>query len=121
LGNSGTNATNNFIGTTDAVDFVVRTNNVELARVLSTGNVGVGETNPVDRLQVSNGNTRIGEHTPYLIKALQEQQSQIELLKSENSNLKNNNEDLSNDIKTMKAQIDVINEQLTLNQKNNVV
>jgi hypothetical protein len=53
-----------------------------------------------------------GKLTPYLIKAVQEQQSEIELLKSENSNLKNNNEVLSNDIKTMKAQIDVINEQL---------
>ena len=53
-----------------------------------------------------------GKLTPYLIKAVQEQQSEIELLKSENSNLKNNNEVLSNDIKTMKAQIDVINEQM---------
>jgi hypothetical protein len=53
-----------------------------------------------------------GKLTPYLIKAVQEQQSEIELLKSENSNLRNNNEMLSNDIKTMKAQIDVINEQM---------
>jgi len=29
LGNTGTNATNNFIGTTDAVDFITRTNNTE--------------------------------------------------------------------------------------------
>jgi predicted RNase H-like nuclease (RuvC/YqgF family) len=50
--------------------------------------------------------------TTVLLKGIQEQQSEIELLKSENSNLKNNNEVLSNDIKTMKAQIDVINEQL---------
>jgi hypothetical protein len=49
---------------------------------------------------------------PVLTKAIQEQQSEIELLKRENGNLKNNNEVLSNDIKTMKAQIDVINEQL---------
>jgi hypothetical protein len=53
-----------------------------------------------------------GKLTPYLIKAVQEQQSEIELLKSENSSVKNNNEVLSNVIKTMKAQIDVINEQL---------
>ncbi len=61
LGNAGTNATNNFIGTTDAVDFVVRTNNLERMRVLSSGNVGIGEVNPSDRLQVSNGNLRVGE------------------------------------------------------------
>lgn len=61
LGNAGTNPTNNFLGTTVAVDFVVRTNNSERMRVLSTGNVGIGEVNPSDRLQVSNGNLRIGE------------------------------------------------------------
>jgi len=61
LGNAGTNASNNFIGTTDVVDFVVRTNSTERMRVLSTGNVGIGEVNPSDRLQVSNGNLRVGE------------------------------------------------------------
>jgi hypothetical protein len=39
-GNSGTNAATNFIGTTDATDFVLRTNNTERMRVLSGGNVG---------------------------------------------------------------------------------
>lgn len=41
-GNSGTTAGTNFIGTTDAVDLVVKTNNTERARVSSTGNVGIG-------------------------------------------------------------------------------
>jgi hypothetical protein len=42
VGNSGTTAGTNFIGTTDAVDFVVKTNNTEKARVSSAGNVGIG-------------------------------------------------------------------------------
>lgn len=41
-GNSGTTAGTNFIGTTDAVDMVVKTNNTEKVRVSSTGNVGIG-------------------------------------------------------------------------------
>lgn len=36
LGNAGTNATNNFIGTTDNIDFVVRTSNTERIRVAGT-------------------------------------------------------------------------------------
>jgi len=42
LGNTGTNATNNFIGTLDATDFVLRTNNTERMRFLSDGNAGIG-------------------------------------------------------------------------------
>jgi hypothetical protein len=60
-GNAGTNPPADFIGTTDNNHWVIRTNNIERARVLNTGNVGIGEVNPVDRLQISNGNTRIGE------------------------------------------------------------
>ncbi|MCX7953639.1 MAG: hypothetical protein N3A01_00445, partial [Bacteroidales bacterium] len=52
-GNSGTNPTSNFIGTTDAQDFVVRTNNQERIRVLSSGAVRIGYgTNASDALQV---------------------------------------------------------------------
>ncbi len=36
-GNSGTTAGTNFIGTTDAVDWVIKTNNTERGRVYSTG------------------------------------------------------------------------------------
>ncbi|MCG9912288.1 MAG: hypothetical protein MH137_13420, partial [Flavobacteriales bacterium] len=60
-GNGGTNPPTEFIGTTDAQPWVIKTNDLERARVLATGNVGIGEINPVDRLQISNGNTRIGE------------------------------------------------------------
>ncbi len=46
LGNSGTNPTNNFFGTTDANDLVFRTNNVEKARLFSLANpsFGIGRT-----------------------------------------------------------------------------
>lgn len=41
-GNAGTNASTNFIGTTDAVAFVTKTNNTERMRVTSAGTVGIG-------------------------------------------------------------------------------
>ncbi|HVT62753.1 MAG TPA: hypothetical protein VHD33_04610 [Legionellaceae bacterium] len=52
LGNSGTSATTNFIGTSDATDFVARTNNTERLRVTSAGNVGIGLSNPSYKLSV---------------------------------------------------------------------
>ena len=51
-GNAGTSASTNFIGTTDAVDFVTRTNNTEIMRVTSGGNVGIGTAFPSYKLQV---------------------------------------------------------------------
>lgn len=41
LGNTGTTSTSNFLGTIDAKDFVLRTNNTERMRILSTGQVAV--------------------------------------------------------------------------------
>lgn len=70
LGNTGTNPTINFVGTTDGQDFVTRTNNVERVRVEgTTGNVGIGTNAPTDRLTVSNGrveftNTNDANGTP---------------------------------------------------------
>ena len=55
LGNAGTNPATNFIGTSNAVDFVTRTNNAERMRVTSAGNVGIGTTTPAQRLSVSGG------------------------------------------------------------------
>lgn len=52
-GNSGTNATNNFVGTTDGVDFVMRTSNTERMRIAAGGNVGVGTNAPATRLDIS--------------------------------------------------------------------
>ncbi|MBU3748781.1 MAG: hypothetical protein FGM36_16140, partial [Burkholderiaceae bacterium] len=52
VGNTGTSASTNFIGTTDAVDFVARTNNSERLRILSSGNVGIGTATPSSLLSV---------------------------------------------------------------------
>ncbi len=54
-GNAGTIAGTHFIGTTDAQDVVVKTNNIERARILSAGNFGIGTIAPVEKLHV-NGN-----------------------------------------------------------------
>lgn len=51
-GNAGTTPSADFIGTTDGNDWVVRTNNIERMRVLSTGNIGIGTTNPSYALHV---------------------------------------------------------------------
>lgn len=54
LGNSGTSAGTNFIGTTDAVDFVAKTNNIERLRISSSGNIGIGISSPNAPLQFAN-------------------------------------------------------------------
>jgi trimeric autotransporter adhesin len=60
-GNSGTVPATNFVGTTDAQDFVTRTNNTEKMRVTSAGNVGINTTTPTAKLMaVSNNNTDDG-------------------------------------------------------------
>lgn len=59
LGNSGTNAATNYIGTSDAVDFVVRTSGSERLRVSSGGNVGIGATAPAVRLSVGGNGTNV--------------------------------------------------------------
>ncbi len=45
-GNSGTSAGTNYIGTSDGVDLVIKTNGTERFRVLSGGNIGIGTTTP---------------------------------------------------------------------------
>ena len=55
LGNAGTVAGTNFLGTTDAQDLVFRTNNTEKIRILSNGNVGIGTNSPLGKLDVFTG------------------------------------------------------------------
>jgi hypothetical protein len=56
IGNAGTSASANFLGTTDAVDLVLRTNNTEKMRVTSSGSVGIGTSAPGQLLEVNGGN-----------------------------------------------------------------
>ncbi|MEO8147886.1 MAG: hypothetical protein ABI723_09630 [Bacteroidia bacterium] len=51
-GNAGTNPNLNFIGTTDANDFVMRTDNTERARIAASGNFGIGTVSPTNALHV---------------------------------------------------------------------
>jgi hypothetical protein len=51
-GNPGTTPGTNFLGTTDNRDLVIKTNNTEALRVTSSGNVGIGTTSPLTKLEV---------------------------------------------------------------------
>jgi Chaperone of endosialidase len=60
MGNAGTTPAANFLGTTDAQDLVIKTNNLEAVRVNTVGNVGIGTTgllNPDVKLEVVSTNT----------------------------------------------------------------
>lgn len=54
-GNGGTNPAANFIGTTDAQDFVVRTNGSERMRVMASGLVGINTNAPTEYLELGDG------------------------------------------------------------------
>ncbi len=56
-GNSGTNPPTNFIGTTDAIDWIIKTNAIERMRVSSTGNVGIGLPTPISILDIKGNGT----------------------------------------------------------------
>lgn len=51
-GNSGTNPSSNFLGTTDNQPLVIKTNGLEAMRIDDTGNVGIGTTSPTNRLSL---------------------------------------------------------------------
>ncbi|MNS37128.1 hypothetical protein D3C72_693330 [compost metagenome] len=58
LGNIETNPSIHFIGTRDAADWVVKTNNTERMRVTAAGNVGIGTSNPTNQLHVKAASVR---------------------------------------------------------------
>ena len=66
-GNSGTNPSSQFIGTTDAVDLAFRTNNTEQMRIKSSGNVGISTTSPNTSLDINGGLTTRPSSTVSLI------------------------------------------------------
>jgi hypothetical protein len=73
-GNSGINSIDNFLGTKDPDDLVIKTAGIERARILSTGNFGIGTNSPSSLLEVTGSaanlpvvhaiqtNTSLGSH-----------------------------------------------------------
>lgn len=51
-GNAGTIAGTNFLGTTDNIHLIFKTNNTERLRILNNGNIGIAQTNPTEKLDV---------------------------------------------------------------------
>jgi hypothetical protein len=62
-GNNGTTPTNNFLGTSDASDFVLKTNNSERMRITSSGRIGIGTASPVASLHVVGNDGLVAEGT----------------------------------------------------------
>ncbi|HLP20657.1 MAG TPA: tail fiber domain-containing protein, partial [Chitinophagales bacterium] len=65
-GNSGTAPGTNFIGTTDAVDWIIKTNNTERMSITSAGYVGIGTLNPTQAMLVVNGSQSLNTSFGYL-------------------------------------------------------
>ena len=61
-GNAGSDPNVNFMGTTDNVDLVTKTNNTEAMRVKANGNVGINNNNPAEKLDVT-GNAKVSGTT----------------------------------------------------------
>ncbi|MCS6917725.1 MAG: hypothetical protein NZM08_08595, partial [Chitinophagales bacterium] len=63
-GNSGTNASTDFLGTTDNKPLVLRTNNVERMRITAAGKIGFGTTAPTTTFDLI-GTFKAGGATGY--------------------------------------------------------
>lgn len=74
-GNAGTNASTNFLGTTDNVDLVFRTNDVEEMRIKANGSVGIGTSTPVSLLHLETGT---GSNTVLTLAAASNQSRMVE-------------------------------------------
>lgn len=59
-GNNNTNAATNFIGTTNMVDLVTKTNNIERMRITANGLVGIG-TNPSYKLDINHSSAIVND------------------------------------------------------------
>lgn len=62
-GNSSTSSSTNYIGTSDSVDLVTKTNGTERMRVAANGKIGIGTTTPTNLVELSNGNLYLGNST----------------------------------------------------------
>ncbi len=58
-GNHGTDATVNFLGTTDEQPLLIKTNGIEALRVNTVGQVGIGTPSPQNQLHVGAGTSAI--------------------------------------------------------------
>ncbi len=71
LGNGGTDPAINFAGTTDAEDYVIRTNNVERLRVFSGGRISINTSSTFTYLNVSGGTYLSGNNgTSHLLEII---------------------------------------------------
>jgi hypothetical protein len=52
-GNDSTSTNTHFIGTTDSVDFIAKTNNIERLKIAANGNVGIGTSAPGSSLELN--------------------------------------------------------------------
>jgi len=64
MGNIGTSAVTDFVGTRDFEDLVFRTNNVEAMRIKASGEIGIGLVSPSTDLEVL-GSARFGDGSNY--------------------------------------------------------